>query len=169
MRVKQDSRVGTTFGNIRRMLEGFSTVLCAFFVFCLYRQELIKNRSYYYATFACLIAIIFCNVFFYYMAGVSGQGFFAVFLGILHAAALVLTMAYVGGLSIRQIGFEVKQAADDIQSGGQAKKPVIVPLTKEQPKPKDAYVEEERQQKEKPRIVIELPKKSDEKGSLPVE
>jgi hypothetical protein len=151
------------------MLEGFSTVLCAFFVFCLYRQDLIKNRTYYYATFGCLIAIIFCNVFFYYMAGVSGQGFFAVFLGILHVGALVLTMAYVGGLSVRQIGFEVVQAAEDVRSGGEAKKPVIVPLTREQPKPKDAYVEEERGEREKPRIVIELPKKGDDRGSIPVD
>ncbi len=151
------------------MLEGFSTVLCAFFVFCLYRQDLIRNRTYYYATFGCLVLIIFCNVFYYFMGTATGQGLFAIMLGILHAGALILTMAYIGGVSVKQIGFEVVQAAEDIRSGGEAKKPVIVPLTGEKPKPKDAYVEEEREQKEKPRIVIELPKKGDDKGSLPVE
>ncbi len=151
------------------MLEGFTTVIVGFFIFCLYRQDLIKNRTYYYATFACLLGIILFNVFFYFMAGVTGQGFCAVALGILHAGALILTMAYVGGLGIKQIGFEVITAAKDLRSEGEDKKPVIVPLTREQPKPKDAYVEEAKDQAAKPRIVIELPKKPDDKGVLPLE
>jgi hypothetical protein len=141
------------------MLEGFTTVLLAFFIFCLYRQDLIKNRAYYYVTFACFIGIIFANVFYYFMAGVSGQGFFAVVLGVLHLGAFILTMAYIGGVSIRQLATEVKDAAQEVRTGGESKKPVLIPIGKEQPKPKDAYEEEARQ--EKPRIVIELPKKED--------
>jgi len=149
------------------MLEGFTTVIAAFFVFCLYRQDLIKSRTYYYATFACLMGIILFNTFYYFMDNTYGRGFCAIMLGLLHAGALVLTMAYVGGLSLKQMAGEIKDAAEDIRSGGDAKKPVIVPLTGQKPAPKDAYVEEEREQAEKPRIVIELPKKGD--GAIPVE
>jgi hypothetical protein len=152
------------------MLEGFTTVLAAFFIFCLYRQDLIRNRTYYYATFACLIAIIFASAFYHYLSGndAYGQGFFAVALGVLHAGGLVLTMAYVGGVSPKAIGKEVLQAADEVRRGPDAAKPVIVPIGKDKPKVKDAYEEEEREQKEKPRIVIELPKRED-KGSIPVD
>jgi hypothetical protein len=150
------------------MIEGLTTVLAAFLVFCLYRQDLIKNRTYFYATFGALLVIIFCQVF-YRITGPAGQVFFAVVLGVLHAGALLLTMAFVGGLSLKEMGREMKDAADEIRTGGEARKPVIVPLSKEQPKPKDAYVEEEREAREKPRIVIELPKKGDDKGTLPVE
>ncbi len=149
------------------MLEGFSTVLMAFFLFCLYRQDLIRNRTYYYATFACLLGIILFNTFYHFMENTYGRGFCAIMLGVLHAGALVLTMAYIGGLSLKTMASEIKEAAEDFRSGGEAKKPVIVPLTGKKPEPKDAYVEEEREQAEKPRIVIELPKKGD--GSIPME
>jgi hypothetical protein len=152
------------------MLEGFTTVIVAFFIFCLYRQDLIKHRTYYYATFVVLMAIILFNVFYYFMENTYGRGFCAVMLGLLHAGAMVLTMSYVGGVSPKQIGAEVAKAVDDVRQGPDAKKPVIVPFSGEKPKPKDAYVEEEREQAEKPRIVIELPKKpGDDKGALPID
>lgn len=144
------------------MLEGMTAVLAAFFVFCLAKQELIRNRTYYYATFVCLLLIILFNVFYYFTApATSFQGFCAIGLGVLHAAALILTMAYIGGLSIRQMADEMKDAAQDFRTAGESRKPVIVPLGQDKPRVKDAYEEEEREQREKPRIVIELPKKDE--------
>lgn len=147
------------------MLEGFSTVLVAFFVFCLYRQDLIRSKRYYYATFGCLILIIFCNVFFYFMSTASGQGVFAILLGILHAAALVLTMAYIGGIGVIQLGQEITHAVRELQPKPETRESPSSPssqndfhppsdLTPQQPEPGEKVPV-----KDQPRVVIELPRK----------
>lgn len=147
------------------MLDGMTTALAIFFVYCLAKQELIKNRTYYYATFVCLLGIIFFNAFFHFFGrdagSTTGQGLCAIALGILHAAALILTMAYVGGITLREMAGQMKEAAEDFRTAGESKKPVIVPLGQDKPRARDAYEVEEREQKEKPRIVIELPKKDE--------
>ncbi len=130
---------------------------------------MIKNRTYYYFTLACLCGIILFNMLFYFLNDTYGRGFCAIMLGVLHLGALLLTMGYVGGLSVKEIGFEVAEAAKDFKAGGDVKKPVIVPLTGQQPTPRaDRAASSNNPDEPKPRIVIELPKKDDDEPKIPL-
>lgn len=148
------------------MLEGFSTVLVAFFVFCLYRQDLIRSKKYYYATFGCLILIIFCNVFFYFMSTASGQGIFAILLGLLHVLALILTMAYIGGIGVTQIGQEIAQVVQELQpkpeprDSSSIQQPEPDSAQQSAPIPEQPGPQVTTPLKDQPRIIIDLSKKS---------
>ncbi|MBC7783568.1 MAG: hypothetical protein H7144_06990 [Burkholderiales bacterium] len=156
------------------MLDGLTTVIAAFFLYCLARQDMIKNKTYYYFTFACLLGIVLFSTLYYFLNDVYGRGFCAIVLGVLHVAALLLTMGYVGGVTLRGMAGEMKDAVDDFRAGGDAKKSVIVPLTGQQPAPRTDRVDrpdrtDSSGEAERPRIVIDLPKRDDDKPQIPLE
>lgn len=49
------------------------------------------------------------------MSTASGQGVFAILLGLLHVAALILTMAYIGGIGVTRLGQEIAQVVHELQ------------------------------------------------------
>lgn len=135
-------------------LDGMTLLLGTFFFYCLAHPERVRNRTQYWAVFGCLLLIILLYTLRLMLSdNATIQVFAGVMIGLLQAAGLVLTVLYVGGLRPSELASELRDAADEFRRGGEPAKPVIVPLTGEQPKPREEPVPPP-----PPRVVIELPK-----------
>ena len=144
------------------ILDGMSLLIGAFFFYCLANPSRVKNRTQFWAVFAVLVLIVlFYTLRLMLYNSAAGQVFTGVFIGMLQVAGLVLTVMYAGGLSLRDLGDELSDAADEFRRGEPAK-PVIVPLTGAVPKPKANPMRDEPRinlvQPPPPRVSIELPK-----------
>lgn len=140
-------------------LDGMTILLGAFFLYCLAHPERVRYRTQYWASFVVLIAIILLySLRLMLYNSPAGQVFTGVMIGLLQAGGLVLTVMYVGGLRVSEVASELKDAADDFRRAGEPAKPPIVPLTGEQPKPRDEPLAPIPVAPAPPRVVIELPK-----------
>ncbi|MDB5324473.1 MAG: hypothetical protein JWM57_42 [Phycisphaerales bacterium] len=145
-------------------LDGMTLLLGAFFLYCLAHPDRVRNRTHYWAAFACLLFIILFYVLRLMLYNSpAGQVFSGVMIGMLQAMGLVLTVMYVGGLRPSEVASELRDATDDFRRGGEPAKPVIIPLTGEQPKAKEEPIAPP-----PPRVVIDLPKATPD-GRLPLE
>jgi hypothetical protein len=146
-------------------LDGITFILAAYWFYCLAQPERVRKTSQYWLVFYVLILIVILytlRLMLYTSA--AGQVIVAIFIGLLHIAGLVLTVMYSGGLGGREIADNLSEAAHAFNTGGEPRKPKIVPITGQMPKRRDAPDEPP------PRIVIDLPKTPrDDKGSLPLE
>ncbi|MGN6628167.1 MAG: hypothetical protein ACTHLN_16225 [Tepidisphaeraceae bacterium] len=139
------------------ILDGISLLIGAFFFYSLAHPERVKNRTQFWAVFAVLILLVlFYTLRLMLYNAPGGQVFTGIFIGLLQVAGLVLTVMYFGGLTVRELGEELTEAADEFRRGGEPAKPRIVPLTGAQPKPRDEPIDVP------PRVSIDLPKSPDE-------
>jgi hypothetical protein len=158
-------------------LDGLTAILAGFFFYCLAKPAMVKNRTQYWATFACLLLITLCYTLRLMLYNSSaGQVVTGIMIGLLQVGGMLLTVLYVGGLTTRDVADQMKDAYEDFRAGGDARKPVIVPLTGEKPKPRPEEPTTPREEiapvappQPQPRVMIELPKKPDEAGKIPLE
>lgn len=116
-------------------LEGVTTVIAAFLLFCFIKPELVKNRTQFMAAFGGLVLIVLLHgltVMAKYPALAVVAG---VFTTLLQVADLILIALFCGGLSFRQFGSDVGRAYEVIRRGEEEKE-VIIPLTGQQPLPR---------------------------------
>jgi hypothetical protein len=146
-------------------LDGISLVIAAFFFYGLARPAIVKNRTQFWGVFGCVVGIILLSMLrlmLYNSPG--GQVVTGILIGLVQLAAVVLSALCVGGLTARDMADEISDAVDDLRSGGTPKKTPIVPLTGERPQPREEINEETT-----PRYTISLPKKTDDRGPMPLD
>ena len=118
-------------------LEGITTVIAAFLLFCFVRPALVRNRTQFMAAFACLLGIVVLQALRMIAYNSSAiQVVTGVLTGLLQLGALVLIVLFSGGMSIGQLGSEMGRAYEVIRRGEEEKE-VIIPLTGAAPRPRD--------------------------------
>ncbi|HEY0008545.1 MAG TPA: hypothetical protein VGB55_07470 [Tepidisphaeraceae bacterium] len=145
-------------------LDSLTFLLAAFFFYCLAKPEMVRNRTQYWGVFFGLILIVVLTtlrLMLYNSPG--GQIVTGILIGLTQIAAMVLTVLYVGGMSVREMAGEMGSAVDEVRTGGMPKKTPIVPLTGDKPRAREDVEEAP------PRYTISLPKKPEDRGGIPLE
>jgi hypothetical protein len=152
-------------------MEGVTTAIVAFIFVCVVYPKLVKNRTQFYAAFTAIVLVILLhslNVIF----GSSGfQIFTGATSGLLQVAAILLLFLACGGITLKELTGDMARAYEVIRRG-EEEKTVIIPLTGEQPKPRQQPAAPT--PSDAPGVPIDLPptggwpKKSDN-SSLPLE
>lgn len=156
-------------------MEGVTTAIVLFIFVCVIYPQLVKHKPQFYGAFTALLIIILLHSL-SSMIGTAGFQVFAGFLtGLLQLIAIILLFMSCGGISLRELAGDMARAYEVIRRG-ESEKTVIIPLTGEQPKPRqgtaaapstpDDDIEEEK---------IDLPpdagwpQKKDNSSSIPLE
>jgi len=113
-----------------------TTALILFLFAGLIVPHLIKNRTQFYAGFACILLIILMETLQVMIHRSGMQVFGGVVIGLSQLAALIAFFMCAGGLSLREVGDEFKGAFEVIRRGEEEKE-VIIPLTGQKPIPRD--------------------------------
>jgi len=146
--------------------DAISALIGVFFFYCLANPQRIKNRTQFWGVFVILLAIIVLytlRLMLYNSAG--GQVFTGVMIGILQFGGMVLTVLYVGGLTVGQMSGQIGDAVEDFR--GKPKVTPIIPLSGDHPPGKyDDPIEAPRYNVEPPRYNIELPKEHPKSPSV---
>lgn len=118
-------------------MEGITTVIAAFLIFCFIKPEIVKNRTQFIAAFLGLVVIVLLYMLRLMFSGSSAlQVVTAVFTGLIQIGDLILIVLFTGGLTLRQFGTDVGRAYEVIRRGEEEKE-IIIPLTGQQPLPRD--------------------------------
>jgi hypothetical protein len=116
-------------------MDGVITAIVAFIFVCILFPAIVKNRPQFYAAFGLVIGVIFLWTLAVMFESAAFSRFLRVMDGLLTIGALLLLVLSTGGLSLKDLGGEFKNAFEVIRRGESAKE-VIVPLTGEMPKPR---------------------------------
>lgn len=107
--------------------EGVTTCVLGFLLVCLVFPALVRNRPQYYAALAFVVVIVLLHAL-GLMIGTAGfQVFAGAMTGLLQAGAIVLIILSVGGLRVRELAGELKDAYE-VMRRGQPTKDVIIPI-----------------------------------------
>jgi hypothetical protein len=121
-------------------MEGVTTAIVGFIFVCIIYPRLVRNHPQFYTAFALVVLMLFftsiarminSEKFWTFVGGVNG---------LLQVAALVLLVLSTGGLSLRELTGEFRNAFEVIRRG-ESEKEIIVPLTGEMPKSRRRDVE----------------------------
>jgi hypothetical protein len=120
---------------VPRMIEGVTTAIVAFIFVCILFPKLVKNSTQFYAAFGLIVIMLFLTT----LAGIIGsEGFYRLVRalnGLLQLTALVLLVLSAGGLSLKELAGEFKDAVEVIRRG-ESDKEVIIPLSSQANKPR---------------------------------
>lgn len=107
--------------------EGVTTCVLGFLLVCLVFPHLVKNRPQYYAALAFVVAIVLLHTLGLMIKTAGFQVFAGGMTGLLQAGAIVLIVLCVGGLRVRELAGELKDAYE-VMRRGQEQKEVIIPI-----------------------------------------
>jgi hypothetical protein len=114
---------------------GVTTALVLFIFAALLYPKTIKNRTQFYAGFACVLLILLLNSLDVMIRTSGFQVFSGAVTGLLQLFALIMFFMSAGGMSAGELAEEFKRSYEVIRRGEEGKT-VIVPLTGELPKPR---------------------------------
>jgi hypothetical protein len=151
------------------MIEGVTTAIVAFIFVCILFPKLVKNRTQFYAAFGLVVIMLFLTT----LAGIiNADGFYRLTRaidGLLQLAALVLIVLATGGLSLKELAGEFKDAVEVIRRG-ESDKEVIIPLSSQANKPRRAPVVDDDDEDDGPTVhVITPPPPASPPGATPAE
>jgi len=117
-------------------MEGVTTAIVGFILLCVAFPKMVKHREQFYIAFILVLVVILLQS----LAGMSDPagGFrkFAIgFAGLFQIVILVALFMSCGAMSIGELTGDLGNAFEVIRRG-QTEKEVIIPLTGEQPKPR---------------------------------
>lgn len=120
-----------------RVMQGVTTAITGFILLCLVWPHLVKNKPQFYSSIGLLMVIILFDAIGHMGRdeGSSLSHVMYVLAAILQMLTILILVLCVGGLTPRELAGEVSETIDAIRHGEQ--KPVLVPLTGEQPIPKE--------------------------------
>jgi len=119
------------------VMEGVTTAIVGFIFVCVVFPHLVKNKTQFYGAFACVLFIILLHSLNTMIGAVGFQVFAGALTGILQVCAIVLLFLAAGGITLRELGAEMGRAYE-VMRRGENEKTVIVPLSGEMPKPRQA-------------------------------
>lgn len=118
-------------------MEGVTTAAVVFIFVCITFPRLIRRRTQYYGAVAAVLLILLIGCL-DALIDPKGEGgfhrFFRFMMYLLDFAAVLLLVMCSGGLSPKELFGQMGDAFQELRHGPDADKPVIVPLTGEQPR-----------------------------------
>ena len=150
-------------------MDGVIAAIVAFFFVCIVFPKLVKNHAQFYIAFGMILLMILLGTLGMMFGDWAGlHRFIAVMDGLLTLCAMVMLVLATGGLSIKDLGGEFKNAFEVIRRG-ESEKEIIVPLTGEVPKPRKPRTESEVETATLPIAPAAVDKKPEDKSSIPLE
>lgn len=135
-------------------MEGVTTAIVAFLFVCVVFPSLVKNKPQWYAALAAVLLVILLHALMWIFPGSAWlRGFTGFMTGLLQIGAILLLILSAGGLSARELAGEMKRAYEVIRRGEEEKE-VIIPITGEQPRPREERLD--RMDRDE-RIVLDVP------------
>jgi hypothetical protein len=125
--------------NIVPSMGGITTALVVFIFACLLYPKTIKNRTQFYAGFACVLLILLLNSLDVMIRQAGFQVFSGAVTGLLQLFGLIMFFLSAGGMSAGELADELKRSYEVMRRGDDTKT-VIVPLTGEMPRRRDDQV-----------------------------
>lgn len=113
--------------NVVPVNDGVTACLLGFLLVCLVLPSLVRNKTQYYAALAFVIAIVLLHALALMIKTAGFQVFAGAATGLLQAGAILLVVLSVGGLRLRELAGDLKDAYEVIRRGQQDKE-VIIPL-----------------------------------------
>lgn len=113
--------------NVVPVNDGVTTCLLAFLFVCLVFPSLVRNKGQYYGALAFVVGIVLLHALGLMIKTAGFQVFTGVATGLLQAGAIVLVVLCVGGLRLRELAGDLKDAYEVIRRGEKDKE-VIIPL-----------------------------------------
>lgn len=141
-----------------------TTALVAFIFVCIIFPNLIKDKNQFYAAFAIILLGILLHSLAEMINSDGFRRFAGAFNGLLHVAAMVLLVLAAGGLRPRELMGEMSRAFE-VMRRGETEKEVIIPLTGQQPKPREKEETPRRYAIDEP----PPPSRPKDEGSVPLE
>lgn len=123
-------------------MEGVTTAIVAFIFVCILYPRLVRNHPQFYTAFGLIVVMLFFTSIARMINSEKFWTFVGGLNGLLQVCALVLLVLATGGLSLRELTGEFRNAFEVIRRG-ESEKEIIVPLTGEMPKPRKRDVEPE--------------------------
>ena len=118
-------------------MQGVTTALVAFIFFCVIFPERVKNRPQFYAALGFICGIVMLDAISYSLMP-SKFAVFAYFaIAFLQIGEILLLFMAAGGLTWNELKGELGNAYEVIRRGGEEKE-VIIPLTGQMPRQRDA-------------------------------
>lgn len=117
-------------------MEGVTTAIVGFIFACLIWPDLVKSKPQFYWSVGLVLVIILFDAIAHMADGGALFHVMYVLTAILQILTILILVLCVGGLSARQLGFEVKEAVQAFRHP-EEQKPVLVPMKGEQPMPKE--------------------------------
>jgi hypothetical protein len=121
-------------------MEGVTTAIVGFIFVCIIYPRLVRNHPQFYTAFALVVLMLFFTSIARMINSEKFWTFVGGLNGLLQVSALVLLVLSTGGLSLRELTGEFRNAFEVIRRG-ESEKEVIVPLTGEMPKPRRREVD----------------------------
>lgn len=112
--------------NVVPVNDGVTTCLLAFLFVCLVIPSLVRNKTQYYAAMGFVVAIIFLHAVGLMIKTAGFQVFAGAATGLLQVGAILLVVLSVGGLRLRELAGDLKEAYEVIRRG-ETEKEVIIP------------------------------------------
>jgi hypothetical protein len=138
-----------------------SVPIVGFIFVCIIFPKIVKNKPQFYMAFGVLLIILVLDIMIRLTE--SWSRFFYVLRGVLWIVDFILLVLSTGGLSLHELGGELK-GAYEVMRRGDDKKTIIVPLTGEQPKSREDAAAERAV-----RAAAATPKKEEGDRTIPFE
>ncbi len=116
-------------------LEGVTTAIVAFVFACVLFPHVVKNKTQFYAAFGAVVVIILLHSLNTMIGSAGFQVFAGAATGVFQVVAIVMLFMSAGGLTLKELGGEMSRAYEVIRRGDE-EKTVIIPLSGEQPRPR---------------------------------
>ena len=118
------------YGNISDM--DISVPIVGFIFVCIIFPSIVKSKPQFYMAIAVLLLILVLDV----IIAMSTTHFFLILRGVLFIVDFIVLVLSTGGLSLHELGGELK-GAYEVMRRGESKKTLIVPLTGEMPRSRE--------------------------------
>ncbi|MFI5381305.1 MAG: hypothetical protein ACHRHE_18565 [Tepidisphaerales bacterium] len=123
-------------------MDGINTAVVGYLLLCMLWPHLVRGKAYYYLSLASVLAYILLHAL---AACFDPSGIMIRAINVVaifsSGLALVLAVLASGGLTVREFAGEMGSAFDAFRRGDDTDKPVIVPITGEQPRKRDDEVD----------------------------
>ncbi len=121
-------------------MDGINAAVVGYLLLCMVWPQLVKNKAYYYLSLASMLLYVLLMALAACFTGYAISRAIVVVTMLCTGFGLVLAVLASGGLSFREFAGEMGGAFDTFRHGEGHDKPVIVPITGEQPKKRDEDV-----------------------------
>lgn len=118
-------------------MDGINAAIVGYLLLCMVWPQLVRNKAYYYLSLASVLLYVLLSALGECLIGWGLSQAIKVVATLCSGFALVLVVLASGGLSFREFAGEMGGAFDAFRTGESRDKPVIVPITGEQPKARD--------------------------------
>jgi hypothetical protein len=134
-------------------MQGVTTAIVAFIFACLVYPHLVKSKPQYYAALGLVLVTILFDAIGHMQTEDGGlRHVMYVLAALVQILNIIVLVMCVGGLSMKDLAGEVTNTVEVIRRGDD--KPVLVPLTGEQPKVRD---EQRKVRDEQPKVGEDQP------------